>query len=145
MCAMWFRFRKPDPSFLCNGMLAGLVSVTAGCAYVAPWAAVLIGGLGGLLVVGSALHRSAALRDVATAGAAFLVSGPLEPGTALLLQVPGEDGDTLRSLPARVVHAARHEDGSWLVGCEFVDQLRDEDLAQLLLDATDDFEKPGRS
>jgi Amt family ammonium transporter len=60
MCAMWFRFRKPDPSFLCNGMLAGLVSVTAGCAYVAPWAAVLIGGLGGLLVVGSALfveHR----------------------------------------------------------------------------------------
>lgn len=62
MCAMWFRFRKPDPSFLCNGLLAGLVSITAGCAYVAPWAAVLVGGLGGLLVVWSALFLERTLR-----------------------------------------------------------------------------------
>jgi Amt family ammonium transporter len=55
MCTMWVRFNKPDPSFLCNGMLAGLVSITASCAYVAPWAAILIGGLAGLLVVWSAL------------------------------------------------------------------------------------------
>ena len=80
------------------------------------------------LVVGSAHHRSAALRDVATSGAALLVGGPLEPGTALLLQVPGEDKDSLRSLPARVVHAARQEDGSWLVGCEFARRLSQEEL-----------------
>jgi Amt family ammonium transporter len=29
MCTMWFLYSKPDPSFLCNGMLAGLVSITA--------------------------------------------------------------------------------------------------------------------
>ena len=50
---IWARYRKPDPSFLCNGILAGLVSITAPCAYVAPWAAVLIGSAAGVLVVWS--------------------------------------------------------------------------------------------
>jgi Amt family ammonium transporter len=62
MCVLWVRFQKPDPSFLCNGLLAGLVSITAGCAYVAPWAAVLIGGLAGLLVVWSVLFLERSLR-----------------------------------------------------------------------------------
>jgi len=35
----------------CNGMLAGLVAVTAGCAFIAPWAAAVIGGVAGTLVV----------------------------------------------------------------------------------------------
>jgi hypothetical protein len=82
------------------------------------------------LVVGSAHHRSAALHDVSPAGAALLVGGPLEPGTALLLQVPGDGDESLRSLPARVVHAARQEDGSWLVGCEFAGRLSPEELAR---------------
>ena len=48
---MWIVYKKPDPSFMCNGMLAGLVAITAPCAYVAPWAAVLIGAIAGVLVV----------------------------------------------------------------------------------------------
>jgi Amt family ammonium transporter len=43
--------KKPDPSMMCNGMLAGLVAITAPCAFVAPWAACLIGGVSGVLVV----------------------------------------------------------------------------------------------
>jgi hypothetical protein len=81
------------------------------------------------LVVGSAHHRSATLRDVSPSGAALLVGAPLEPDTALLLQVPGDEKDSLRSLPARVVHGSRQVDGSWLVGCEFARRLSPEELA----------------
>jgi Amt family ammonium transporter len=50
---MWLRFGKPDPSMMCNGMLAGLVAITAPCAFVTPWAAFLIGAIAGVLVVWS--------------------------------------------------------------------------------------------
>src|SRR5207244_2654595 len=46
-----YKYGKPDISMSCNGMLAGLVAITAGCAFVAPWAAVIIGAVAGVLVV----------------------------------------------------------------------------------------------
>src|SRR5205823_3295692 len=42
---------KPDPSMMVNGMLAGLVAITAPCAFVSPWAAVAIGAIAGVIVV----------------------------------------------------------------------------------------------
>jgi ammonium transporter, Amt family len=50
---MWIRRIKPDPSMMCNGMLAGLVAITAPCAFVDSWAAVVIGLIAGALVVES--------------------------------------------------------------------------------------------
>jgi Amt family ammonium transporter len=44
------KWGKPDISMACNGMLAGLVAITAPCAFVAPWAASLIGIIAGFLV-----------------------------------------------------------------------------------------------
>ena len=45
-------YGKPDISMSCNGMLAGLVAITAPCAFVSPWAAALIGLVAGFLVCG---------------------------------------------------------------------------------------------
>jgi len=47
----WSKDGKPDLSMVINGILAGLVAVTAGCNVLSYWGAVLVGGLGGLLVV----------------------------------------------------------------------------------------------
>ncbi len=50
---MFVRGMKPDTSMMCNGMLAGLVAITAPCAFVDSWAAAVIGGIAGALVVES--------------------------------------------------------------------------------------------
>jgi len=46
-----FRFGKADPSMTMNGALAGLVGITAGCAFVDAYAAILIGGCAGIFVI----------------------------------------------------------------------------------------------
>ena len=50
MAYMWMRYGKPDISMMCNGMLAGLVAITAPCAFVTAPSAVLIGAIAGILV-----------------------------------------------------------------------------------------------
>jgi Amt family ammonium transporter len=48
---MWLVHGKPDPSMMCNSMLAGLVAITSPCAFVTPVSAVIIGGISGVLVI----------------------------------------------------------------------------------------------
>jgi len=48
---VWRRHRRPDVAMASNGLLGGLVSITAGCAFVTPAAAVLIGVIAGAIVV----------------------------------------------------------------------------------------------
>lgn len=47
----WIRYKKPDTGMTMNGVLAGLVGITAGCDSVTPLGAVIIGLVSGILVV----------------------------------------------------------------------------------------------
>ena len=49
----WIRHNKPDPGMMINGLLAGLVAITAPSGFVSPVNSVIIGGIAGVLVIGS--------------------------------------------------------------------------------------------
>ncbi|NLD99306.1 MAG: ammonium transporter [Fibrobacter sp.] len=51
MFTSWILMKKPDPSMALNGVLAGLVAITAPCAVVSPSSATIIGAVAGILVV----------------------------------------------------------------------------------------------
>lgn len=51
MIVTWIRYKKPDVSMTLNGVLAGLVTITAGCHVVTPGAATIIGIIAGFVVV----------------------------------------------------------------------------------------------
>ena len=51
MVTSWVIFGKPDISMSLNGVLAGLVAITAPCAFISPLSSAIIGVLGGVVVV----------------------------------------------------------------------------------------------
>lgn len=50
MSITWAKFGKADVVMAVNGAVAGLVAITAPCAWVAPWVAVVIGVVAGFVV-----------------------------------------------------------------------------------------------
>jgi Amt family ammonium transporter len=47
----WIVLRKPDISMMLNGVIAALVAITAASGFVAPWAAIVIGVVSGVIAV----------------------------------------------------------------------------------------------
>jgi len=58
----YYLFGKPDITMACNGMLAGLVAITAPCAFVSPTSSVIIGIIAGLVVCGGVLLNDRVLK-----------------------------------------------------------------------------------
>jgi ammonium transporter, Amt family len=50
MFFLYFRTGKWSLIATMNGSLAGLVAVTGGCAFISPWAAIIIGAVGGIIM-----------------------------------------------------------------------------------------------
>ncbi len=97
------KFGKPDPTWMCNGMLAGLVAITAPCAFVSPNTSILIGAVSGFLVIGAALFVETTLKIDDPVGAIAVhgcngVWGIL----ALGLFANGSYGDGLNGVPGTV-------------------------------------------
>ncbi|MFV9505515.1 MAG: ammonium transporter [Oscillochloridaceae bacterium umkhey_bin13] len=76
MMISWLRYSKPDLGHSLNGVLGGLVAITAGCAYVDPLAAILIGAIAGPIVVfGSELLEKLKIDDPVGAVPVHLMAG----------------------------------------------------------------------
>jgi Amt family ammonium transporter len=72
----WLRLGKPDVSMMLNGAIAALVAITAACAFVAPWAAIVIGLVAGVIAVfGSLLIERIGIDDPVGAVAVHGLSG----------------------------------------------------------------------
>jgi Amt family ammonium transporter len=75
LCA-WLVIKKPDLSMMLNGAIGALVAITAACAFVAPWAAMVIGAVaGGIVVLGILLVERLKIDDPIGAIAAHGLAG----------------------------------------------------------------------
>jgi len=100
---VWSRFGKPDPTWMANGMLAGLVAITAPCAFVGAPESILIGAIAGVLVVFSAQFIESKLKIDDPVGASSVHGvcgawGILSVG----LFANGTYGDGLNGVPGKV-------------------------------------------
>ena len=72
----WALSGKPDLSMVINGILAGLVGITAGCGGIGYWGAVIVGGIAGIIVVlAVGFFDSAKIDDPVGATSVHLVCG----------------------------------------------------------------------
>ena len=103
MLWVWKRTGKPDPAMIANGLLAGLVAITAPCAFVNSPCAVLIGLIAGVLVVEAAffIERKAKVDDPVGAIAVHGVNGAWGV-LALGLFADGKYGDGFNGVPGTV-------------------------------------------
>lgn len=106
---------KPDPGMLCNGLLAGLVAITAPCAFVNSISSVIIGAVAGVLVilVYNLLDRKLKIDDPVGAFAVHGANGAWGC-LALGLFADGSYGDGWNGVPG-TVKGLFYGDGGQLV------------------------------
>ncbi|MGE5185176.1 MAG: ammonium transporter [Acidobacteriota bacterium] len=112
------RFGKPDISMMCNGMLAGLVAITAPCAFVSSWAAILIGAIAGVLVIYAVLfvERGLKIDDPVGAVAVHGVNGAWGI-LALGLFANGTYGDGTNGVQGAVTGLFYGDAGQFAASC----------------------------
>jgi Amt family ammonium transporter len=87
----WLVIKKPDLSMMLNGAIAALVAITAACAFVSPWAAIVIGFVAGsIVVVGVLLVEKAGIDDPIGALAAHGMAGVWGTISLGFLTLPGQ-------------------------------------------------------
>jgi ammonium transporter, Amt family len=112
------RFGKPDVTMMCNGMLAGLVAITAPCAFVSAGAAVVIGAVAGVLVIMAAVFIEQKLKvdDPCGAAAVHGVNGAWGV-LALGIFANGKYGDKLNGVDGGVRGWLYGDHGQFFAEC----------------------------
>ena len=103
MCYMWFLYGKPDLSMIANGLLGGLVAISASCAFVSPAGAVVTGLVAGVLCCASVFFVERKLKVDDPVGAVSVHGTCGAWGMiALGLFADGAYGDALNNVPGTV-------------------------------------------
>ncbi len=100
MAITWIRYGMPDVGMTLNGVLAGLVGITAGCDAVLPIGAIAIGLIAGILVVSAATALEHYVDDPVSAVAVHGVCGAW--GT-LAVAIFAADGFSLSQLGVQAI------------------------------------------
>jgi hypothetical protein len=72
------------------------------------------------------------LVNLSQAGVGLILTDRLEPGCAMTVTLKRQDDGPDRSLLACVVYQSRRPDGKWAVGCNFLHELSEKELSELL-------------
>ena len=115
---MWLRYGKPDISMAANGFLAGLVAITAPCAFVTAPAAVLIGAIAGILLCWAVffVERNLKIDDPVGAISVHGVNGAWGV-LALGLFADGTYGDGWNGVPGTVKGLLYGDASQFLAQC----------------------------
>ncbi|MDD2581029.1 MAG: ammonium transporter [Desulfuromonadaceae bacterium] len=115
---MWIRYGKPDISMSANGLLAGLVAITAPCAFVTAPVAVLIGGIGGILCTLSVFFVERVMKVDDPVGAISVHGANGAWGVlALGLFADGKYGDGFNGVKGTVTGLFYGDSGQFVAQC----------------------------
>ena len=70
--------------------------------------------------------------DICCGGIKLSLGRRFQPGTPLVIELPGENNEPSRYLQVRVIHIKPESDGQWIHGCELRVHLSDDDVQTLV-------------
>jgi Amt family ammonium transporter len=113
----WLVIKKPDLSMMLNGAVAALVAITAACAFVSPWAAIVIGLVAGAIVVlGVLLVERVRIDDPIGAIAAHGMAGVWGTLSLGFLALPGQAESLATGSAGLLYGGGLHQLGVQLLG-----------------------------
>jgi c-di-GMP-binding flagellar brake protein YcgR len=86
----------------------------------------------GQVQLGGEEWQRAWVLDLSLGGIGLLLSRAIEPGTQIVVHLKNATRDKVYQLTARICHATRQPDGDWILGCEFIEKLTDDQMDALL-------------
>jgi hypothetical protein len=75
---------------------------------------------------------SGTIADASIGGVGLILERRFEKGTGLAIELPGHDKNDSDVVLAKVMHVSRRSDNTWMMGCQFLSELSEDELQRLL-------------